>query len=69
MFLLRLIMIINLQYIYVYIQLQMIVPHDTSLPSFSHPQGHWQFHRTKCDLSWPFDNFKSLSAEHQPPHR
>ena len=52
--------------IYSYKWLFLTIP---SLPSFSHPQGHWQFHRTKCDLNWPFDNFKSLSAEHQPPHR
>ena len=72
-FLLRLIMIINLYIIYYilyiiysYKWLFLTIP---SLPSFSHPQGHWQFHRTKCDLNWPFDNFKSLSAEHQPPHR
>lgn len=52
--------------IYNYKWLFLMIP---SLPSFSHPQGHWQFHRTKCDLNWPFDNFKSFSAEHQPPHR
>ena len=67
-FLLRLSMIINL-YIYIIYNYKWLFLTIPSLPSFSHPQGHWQFHRTKCDLNWPFDNFKSLSAEHQPPHR
>lgn len=55
-FLLRLSMIINL-YIYIIYNYKWLFLTIPSLPSFSHPQGHWQFHRTKCDLNWPFDNF------------